>query len=300
MTQAQTHAMQMHVAQTPYAEGNHWRATRGDEIIHLIGTLHLGDPRFDAIVTRLEPVLQRADRLLLEMTEAEQTELTNAMGTRPELFVLTDTSLPEILPDHEWQALAEALNARGIPAAMGAKMRPWYLSMMLSIPPCMMGLLAQQDGLDAQLEASAAALDLPTQALEPYDAGFRAFDAIPMDQQLAMIRSALTDDGPLEDMIETMLITYFEQAHIEGWFVTQELLHEYTSMSKDEVAQINDLISAGLLTRRNHDWIPVILAASQQTKGPIVVAFGAAHLGGKDGVLNLLADQGFTLSRQPF
>ena len=57
-------------------------------------------------------------------------------------------------------------------------------------------------------------------------------------------------------------------------------------------------MQAQLLEARNRAWIPVILGA--QSRGTIVVAAGAAHLHGDAGVLNLLAEQGYTLTRQPF
>ena len=44
---------------------------------------------------------------------------------------------------------------------------------------------------------------------------------------------------------------------------------------------------------RNRAWIPVLTGAA--SKGPVFAAFGALHLSGQDGVLNLLQREGFTL-----
>ena len=43
----------------------------------------------------------------------------------------------------------------------------------------------------------------------------------------------------------------------------------------------------------NRAWIPVLTEAA--AKGPVFAAFGALHLSGQDGVLNLLQKEGFTL-----
>ena len=51
----------------PYATGNHWRAEKDGEVIHLIGTMHLSDPRLDGPVDRLRPVIAEAGALLLEL-----------------------------------------------------------------------------------------------------------------------------------------------------------------------------------------------------------------------------------------
>jgi uncharacterized protein len=53
-----------------------------------------------------------------------------------------------------------------------------------------------------------------------------------------------------------------------------------------------------MMTDRNRAWIPVIEAAAKQ--GPILVAFGALHLSGKTGVLRLLEQDGYSITRQPF
>jgi uncharacterized protein YbaP (TraB family) len=49
-----------------------------------------------------------------------------------------------------------------------------------------------------------------------------------------------------------------------------------------------------MINRRNRAWVPVISAAA--TKGPLVVAFGALHLSGSEGVLNLLVQDGWAVA----
>ncbi len=49
-----------------------------------------------------------------------------------------------------------------------------------------------------------------------------------------------------------------------------------------------------LLTNRNKNWIPVITREARAM--PSFFAFGAGHLGGKDGVINLLRKKGFKVT----
>jgi uncharacterized protein len=58
-----------------------------------------------------------------------------------------------------------------------------------------------------------------------------------------------------------------------------------------EFARMED----ALMIRRNRSWIPVIEDAA--AKGPVFAAFGALHLSGQDGVLNLLQGAGFKIER---
>ena len=48
------------------------------------------------------------------------------------------------------------------------------------------------------------------------------------------------------------------------------------------------------MNARNRAWIPVIEAAAE---GPVLAAFGALHLSGKDGVLTCCKAEGFTLEQ---
>ena len=53
-----------------------------------------------------------------------------------------------------------------------------------------------------------------------------------------------------------------------------------------------------LLDRRNRNWMPVIEQATQ-AHDDVVLAFGAAHLVGDQGVLQLLEDAGWTITQIP-
>ncbi|KUF12586.1 TraB/GumN family protein [Pseudoponticoccus marisrubri] len=288
------------VAETPYPEGNHWRATRGDTVLHLIGTMHLADPRSEGPLARLAPLIEGAGRVLLEMTETEQAALEEAVAGRPDMMLLSEATLPELLPEADWQALSQAVQARGLPAIMAAKMQPWYLSMLLAVPACMSEAILSGGGLDARIEALARAAGVPVSALEPFDTGFAVFAEAPMDLQLAMVRSALASPEASEDLFETLLAAYFDEAHAEGQIVLELLSPQLTALDGAESGPVFDAVDQRLLTARNRAWLPVLLEAAETTQGPVVAAFGAAHLSGANGVPALLEAEGFTLERLPF
>lgn len=300
LTAEERAVLQERLAAAPYPEGNHWRATRNGEVLHLVGTVHLADPRLDAPADRLLPLVEDAAMLLLEMTQAEQDELERALASRADMLLLPDSTLPELLPEEDWQQLAEAMRARGMPPFMAAKMRPWYVSLLLSMPPCMTARLGERNGLDARLEAAAGAAGVPTRALEPYDTGFAAFAEMPFDTQILMIRAALSAPDAAEDLFETVLSAYFAETHAAGQIVLEVLSPRLSPLTEEENALVFETLDETLIAGRNRAWIPVILSALEDTEGPVVAAFGAAHLPGEVGVLNLLAQEGFTLERLPF
>ena len=282
----------------PFANGNYWLATRGDEVIHLIGTYHFDDPRHDATLATLAPILKSAQTLLVEAGPVEEAALKARLGREPGLMVNTDgPTLPELLPADDWQRLTRALADRGIPAFMAAKFRPWYISMMLSIPACDMASAATAKGLDGRLTDAATAQGLTIQALEPYDTVFDIFTVLPQADQLAMITQALALEDQSADMAATLADAYFAQESRLIWeFMRAQTLKlpEYTAERVD--AEFATMEQA-LMIARNRSWIPVIESAA--ARGPALVAFGALHLSGDQGVLRLLKAQGYSVQRLP-
>lgn len=288
------------LAPVPFPEGNHWRAERDGQVIHLVGTIHLDDPRLDAPAARLKPLIDRAAVVLLEMTAAERDTLMSAMAERPEMLTLQDTTLPELMQESDWQALAEAMRARGLPPFVAAKFRPWYVSMLLAIPPCLAQTMAQDDGLDTRIEAMATAAGVPTRALEPWDTALSAFADMPLDMQLSMIRTALVPPAAAEDQFATLAASYFDERHAESWAMSGLLAARLGGMAGPEADAAMQAMADTLLDSRNRAWVPVILDAAETADGPVVAAFGAAHLFGETGLPALLEAEGFTLSRLPF
>lgn len=287
------------LANAPFADGNHWKATRGHATLHLIGTMHLAVPRLDAPVRRLRPTVESADLLLLEMTSEDELALQSRLTTDPSLLLMADTTLPELLSDTQWDQMTEALNARGVPPFMAARFQPWYVSILLAIPPC-----ASQDdlaggGLDARIEEIAKTNGIPSAALEDVETIFAAFSDQPRQTQIDMMLSSLVDPAINEDLFATMLASYFDEAPAEGWAMSTILAERYSPVTSDAAAAIFATMEQALLIDRNRAWIPVLIEATE-THDTVVAAFGAAHLPGKDGVLALLQAEGFTLERLPF
>ena len=74
-------------------------------------------------------------------------------------------------------------------------------------------------------------------------------------------------------------------------YTSQNINAMVTMMSEDEgIGGFEDI----LLYTRNKNWIPVIEEKMKDTQH--FFAVGAGHLGGKDGVIDLLKKEGYTLS----
>ena len=283
-------------AEVPFAHGNLWQATKGGQTITLAGTYHLNDARFGPILDRLTPYLQIATTLLVEAGPDEEATLKDRMLKVPGLiYALSGPTLPEQMSEANWQRLSTALMARGMWPALAAKMRPWLLTTLLSMPPCMFPLDPGSDqGLDKRLMSLAAARGVPIKALEPYDTILGIFSAIPPADQLTVLFQAVKDDAHADDMVTTLAASYFGGESRLYWEWSRQQMLSQPGMTPAEAERQMALVEGSILAPRNKAWIPVLEEAA--AKGPILAAFGALHLSGDSGVLNLLAERGWTVT----
>ena len=300
MPSIQRAALDRAVANAPFASGNHWRATKDGSTVNVIGTFHIFDPRMRKSAVALELVVSAADAIYVEATDAEMKQMQVEVGRNPDLmFVMRGKTLADQLEPAEWQRLSAEMRARSIPPFMASKFRPWYVTMLLSLPPCAMdAMLAEREGLDRIIMDTAEKRGVPILPLEPFDTVFRIFGQLSEEDQLDMVRATLAYTDQAEDMFATMTEAYFAQEHRRIWEFSR--LQAMAAPGADPVEMADDfaMMEEMLLTGRNRAWMKVIGPAAKGRH--IVVAVGAAHLSGRDGLLNLLQSQGYTLERLAF
>ncbi|WP_342077210.1 TraB/GumN family protein [Yoonia sp. SS1-5] len=287
-------------AQTPFGQGLVWDATKDGKRALLIGTMHIYDPRLEAIRDQVKSRVQGTDLLLVEATSDQEVELQNLIVTDPGILFITEgPTLPELLDDETWEAIADAASARSIPGFMASKMQPWYLSMMLSIPPCAMQDLTQGNrGLDHMIMQDAAAAGVPMQSLESVMTLFEIFQQDPMDEQIDMLRVNILAPEQQRQMFVSMLDRYFDGDIATLWEMSRLAISQTPGMSADEASALFTQTENALLIDRNRNWMPVIGDAVDQ-HDDVVIAVGAAHLMGVEGLLQFLSDDGWTLDQLP-
>lgn len=297
LTPAQQAAIDSEMEGEPYTTGNHWIAKRGGDTLHLIGTVHIHDPRLLPLADRLAPIIAGADKLLVEATPDAEAKLQAHLAENPELIRIPGPSLIDRLPPDEWQALADAALARGIPPFMAAQMQPWFLMISLAIAPCVLPVVASgAPGLDALLMEQAEAAGTPIEALEPWTTLIDIMGSDPLEQQIEALRLGVLPQGLDNDLMATLMAQYFEEAHMEVFVLNRVIAKDALGLDDATFDPLFDRMLDGLLYTRNDNWMPALLTA----RGTTVVAVGAGHLGGTGGLLDLLDRAGFTLTRAPF
>ena len=280
----------------PFPRGNIWRATRGDQVITLTGTYHFDDPRHAPNLEALTPAIAAASMVLVEAGPDEEKALMDLIAKDPsKIMIMEGPTLLERLPPEVWKDLSAALTLRGIPGFMAAKMQPWYVAVLLSVPPCAMDKMQDPKGLDGLVIDMAQELGVPVRGLEPFDTVFRIFDSMSAEDTVAMIETTLAVEDRAEDYSATLADSYFAGTSRMIWEYMREESYGLPGYTRERVDSEFAKMEETLIAERNRSWIPVLDIAS--SKGPVFAAFGALHLSGESGVLNLLQAEGFDIEQ---
>lgn len=282
------------ITATPYAQGLLWRATRDDTEITLFGTYHFRHTRTQDHLDRLTPMITAAEAVYLEMSGQDQKAFQDTIARDPSIMFITEgKTLPELLGDTDWQHFRAEMENRRIPGIMAAKFKPLWAAMMLGIGPCEARNGAMQDeGIDALIGQHAEMSGTPSRSLEDFSDVLSALDEEPLDKQLDMIRMALSWPENSDDISYTIRKRYLKQEVALIWEFSRFLTLEHGGASAEEdFARLERV----LLTERNTAWVAKLMKEVPGQR--VFVAVGAGHLPGENGVLQLLAEEGFEIGR---
>lgn len=300
LTPEQRARFEAEVADIPFAQGNHWVATKGDRTLHIIGTKHTGDRRMAPIMRRLRPIIAGADALLLEVSSHVAEASFEDFGVfRDYMLLPRDQSLRAMMTDVGWDRLARRLAAEGLDPRRLDRLQPWFASDLLNEVLCVSPLPRFRGrGLDDRIERVAIRNRVPIGSLETVDQSLSALLAIPQRDHVRMMELDLARHADGDTVtVHRLDPAYFEEEVGQILVMSRWSLHFEHDAPVAELDRLHGRLYSAILTQRNRNWMPVLLKTEGQT---IVAAMGAAHLPGHDGVLNLLKAQGYTLTRAPF
>ncbi len=281
-------------AATPFGEGRMYEVQRDGAASTLFGTLHLTD---DDVATPPDALIDRlanARQLMVEVTREEEKRMMRKIILNPGLFLAKDSArLQRSLSVAEWRDLVRMLKPYGIPEPYANQVAPWYLAITLTIPACAQADVASgRLILDRRIEAAAKERGIPVTGLEIPEEVFSLFSDLPYDDQVAMLRASLPTAWLAEDMLATTKRMYKngQIAQIEAFSLA--LLEQ---VDDPKASQAADKFLELLLVERNRRWMDQLVPALDE--GGLVVAVGALHLTGEDGLLAQLQALGFKVTR---
>jgi len=268
----------------PFAVGRLWQVEKGTAApSYVFGTFHVPDPRVEALPRRVESIVATVDRLVLEVHPDE-------LGRAGELALLPPGETLERFVDGETlSALIDMGDEAGLPPHAVLRLRPMMLAGVISIPPRIFRRLASgQEGVDLHLAKSASARGIPIFALELVEEQIDALSAMENGHEADILRQTVALRSQREEIYQQMLEAYLSGSILAFLDMTLE-----TYRGEDEA--LGQVFMDEMLYRRNRLFVTRL--SRHLADGNALIAVGAAHIPGRDGVLDLLEAQGYRITR---
>ena len=241
---------------------------------YLFGTIHLISAEEFFLTDKMKDAFASAEQIVMElkMDDPNMQQELMQYAQMPE-----GQSLESLLSPEEYALVNEkTMELLGMGAAPFQRMYPILFSAMfiqqfIEGPPASYEMtllqMAQEQGK-------------PILGLESIKEQVEALAKIPTQEQAVYLVEMLRDLNGNKNLFEEMVNIYQEQ--------NIEELHRYI------IQQTGGLdFSTHLINKRNTSWIPKIEMLIQQKS--TFIAVGGGHLGGKNGVVKLLQQAGYTL-----
>ncbi|MDD4576306.1 MAG: TraB/GumN family protein [Bacteroidales bacterium] len=239
---------------------------------YLYGTIHIQDQRVFNYSDSVEIAIKACDAFALEI-------LLDEIDSKTIMSLMTmKTSLDKLLSPEDYKFVKDEVSSKyGFNILMFNKMKPFFISSQL-----MAGKMKQDmpTALDPFLLAKARKLNKKCLGIEKFEHQISAIDKISLEEQAKMLVEELKDTTSQDAKFDELLDTYLEMD-----------IEKMIELSKDTTLPKN--FEKAFLIDRNIKMAKNI--HKQIRKQPIFVAIGAAHLGGKNGIIYLLRKKGYTI-----
>lgn len=245
--------------------------------VYLLGTMHMGVDASSEFHEGVWEKLKECKTLVLEldMTKINQFEMIQKIQLPP------GKSLDQMLGEEHWEKLGKFIAP--YPAMAFKNFKPWALQSIFAqkfLPPT--------PAVEMTLTQKAIANGITIEALETVDEQLDAMDKVPEEDMIKSITQVL-DDIPAAKKEAQKLLEAYKNADLE---VLEEMMFK-SKEAKDSPEMIEHVI-----VNRNKNWIPKI--EEYIKTGNVFIAVGAGHFVSKEGLISLLEQKGYKITRIKF
>jgi len=247
---------------------------------YLLGTIHSEDPRVLDFSEEFLHKLRANKVFAMELVPDLQTleRLTGYMHYPP------GQDLESVIGSERFKALEKALSVYRVPADSMRRMKPWAAMMTLSTPPPETGFF-----MDLSLSLRASGSGLEVVGLETLEQQLSFLENMPIPMQLVLLDQAIAEQGKVLEVHDQMVDCYLENNLV----ALQALSDEQLQAVGESASQY--FIESGIHAR-NHRMAETLLF--QLENKTVFAAVGALHLGGEEGLINILRQHGYVVSAE--
>lgn len=285
-------------AALPYSDGLFWKVEAdGVAPSWLFGTMHMSDPRLLNLPLKANVAFETSSTLALEIADIVDPD---AMAAKLAMLLkytgyLDGTSLDDRMKAAD-VALVKPLVASksGLPWNVARKMKPWTLMGLLALPACELARKrAGKPFLDLSLGQRAQMAGKKVVGLETLEGQMKIISGLPEDLMIRSLVQTAQFGSLMDDLFETMIVQYDRGSIGTIWAIFQSLGPE--GLGAERVAGDYAEFQRVVVDERN------VTMADESEKlirqGGAFIAVGALHLPGEKGLVKILAQRGYRISK---
>ncbi len=266
-----------HLAAQPAKSSLLWQISGNglEKPSYLFGTFHIMcKGEFDIsgeLASKLKTTQQFYGEINLDEPDIQTKMISKLM--------LSGTTLQAMIPATDYQKINTGFQEiTGMPMATFNSFKPFLCVSLLALKSITCNETVQPE---TEFVSVAKKNNLPILGLETIDDQINAIDREPLDSQISSLQKMILNFDSVK--------TVFNQ--LTAMYKTRNIDSIYLFMKSTGTS--NDNFETELLVNRNRKWIPVIEKAIKEKSS--FFAVGAGHLGGEQGMINLLRKKGFRL-----
>jgi uncharacterized protein YbaP (TraB family) len=259
-----------------------WQVSHADSSLYLLGSFHMlprGVPWYNETIAA---AFDGADVLLIESRDSanDLTEVRQLIAEKSRLP--DDKTLDAFIDAENYARVIQHAAALGLDENRIARSQPWFIMILFAYEGLDQSGVRKHYGVDYHFESNAQKRRIPVYGLETMSEAFDALANQPMAVQVERLLSSLSpEQGSGTTLMD--LFTAWAVGDVDG---LERLMR----------ADMSDAEYRVLLTERNKRWMPRLEQQLQQPQQAMVVV-GAAHLVGKDSLVDLLQRRGYSIRR---
>ena len=261
-----------------------WKASGEKNTVYILGSVHLLKRESAALKPIVQEVFGKSHRLVLEIDlvkegPAKFQQLLMQKGVNLDGKPLEQQLLPET-----YELAAQRAADLGVDLKLMGSFKPWVVALTMVVMQLQKLGYDPNSGIDHQLAQRAKQANKPVSGLETAEFQIDLFSRLSPPEQDMFLRRSLLEMDQLEKSVDDMVDAWSRGDVERGERLFLESMRGYPELK------------AKLLDERNRNWIPQIDQFLKQDED-ILVVVGAAHLVGKEGVIELLKARGYNLEQ---
>ncbi len=269
------------VIQPTYAARNlcMWKIQNGYTTVYLLGSIHAMREDMYPLPSPILDAFRKSDTVVFEvdLTKLDREEMSRVMaelGTYEPPAYINDDLSPETI-----DLLVTYLRDAKISMGQVRHLKPWHLSLNIGVMELNRLGYETELGLDQHLQNLAVQEGKEVRELESFIQQIRVLSSDPVDIQDLALRVSLLERDKVREDINQMIAAWREGDADMMYQLTLDSVQVYPKLQ----SQMSRLVLSRnvKMTNKVREYL--------DTNGNYLVVAGALHMGGPQGIVNLLA-----------